>query len=367
MVRTLVEIFKEAGPLAFLNLGAGAMGAVLAVVTLILSAMKSRATKVLAMLCLLCALAALGVGLAGYGLGIQATLRSLGNVPEDMRDLLLRRGTEESRANFLVALGASAFPLLIGALAAALTRFRAGLTIAVLAVAAWTATLVELKRPLPPPGPELIAPAGLQLPRSIAHRPLPTTGLIALTPEGLWVEGKKVASFADALESGAVRLKNRDSLPLMVDARVPFSSLVDLLEAAGAANRHAFRLVVLAADGTNRVLPIVDEKGSALRDDGRPPLLLTVQIKPDQVLIGATGGTLEPVATAEALNSAMAEIKASFPGNDSVRVTADPGVPVERLVAMLDAVNQRDGKLLNTELVVGRFTLPQGERTTHPP
>jgi biopolymer transport protein ExbD len=356
----MLELLRGAGPFAYLSLAGGAAGLVLAVITLALTASKSTAAKVTALLCLLCALGVLAAGAGGYQVGMIATMKSLGNVPDNMKHLLLRKGTEESRANYLIALGASALPMLAGVLASLFSRFKAGLVFAVLAVAAWAVMLVQLTTPLPPDEPPYAAPAGLELPRSTASRALDVAALIALMPDGLWVDGKRADSLAQALEHPLVRERNSDILALIADARVPFAKLVDVLDAASGLERHAVWLVVQDASGARRMLRIVDRPGPNTTKD-EAALLLTLRVHADRFTIGAVASTLEPVKTPEELNARLAEVKTAFPHNALLRVSADDDVTVARLVSALDAAGQRDGRLLNTELVVGRFQLPKGE------
>lgn len=50
----------------------------------------------------------------------------------------------------------------------------------------------------------------------------------------------------------------------------------------------------------------------------------------------------------------------------TLRIGADDGVTVETLVSAVDGVCEREGKLLNSELVVGRFQPPKGDTTPDP-
>src|SRR5688500_12623163 len=121
----LVGVFKEAGPFALVSVFFGAMGIVAALAALGLTAMtKPVAAQVLGLVCVLLALLILGSGLAGHALGVSATEASVRNVPDSMQDALLRKGNEEARANFTVALPLAGLPLAAGGLALAVSRSR---------------------------------------------------------------------------------------------------------------------------------------------------------------------------------------------------------------------------------------------------
>jgi hypothetical protein len=351
MLESIVRLIKDAGAFGLLAIFGGVVGLLLAIVTVILAAIKPTAAKIPAMLCLLASLGVLGLGAMGYALGMVATTRALGNVPEDMKDLLLRKGTEESRANFLIALCAAALPMLAGTLVAAMSRMRVGIAFSVVAVAAWGAMLAQLNRPLPPGAPPFVAPEGLQLPHSSSASSLRYAGLIALIPDGVRANGAKRATLASALDEPLVRERLTPTLPLLVDQRVPFSTLAATLESGEALGHADFELVALSASGEHNVIRIRHQKGPL-----PPPLELQLHIGSKNFLISAQGGALDPLPLDYGeLNAKMKEIKATFPDNHTLRVTADPDITTEALIKTLDAVNHTaDGQLLNDELIVAR-------------
>ncbi len=354
----VINVLREAGPLAFLNLAAGGLGVVLAVVTLVLVATKSKAASVAGVLCLLVALGVLCLGVFGYLMGMAGTNASLGNVPDDMKDLLLRKGTQESRANFLIALPCAGFPLLAGAVAVIVRRLAAGIALALVATAGCVSMLVAFTRPLPPEGPTVVPVPGLELSPSSSSRPLGAWALIALTPDGLWVDGARVPSLATALGHPDVRERNLRRLPLLVDRRVQFGQLADVLHAASISGRREVELVVRAPDGAPRIVTLHD----APHEQAARPLLLTLSITDGALKIGAAGGTLDPLPRDwRALNEKLTEIKASFPGERTLRLTATPQTSVEDLVAAIDAAREHQDTTLFDEVVVGRFTLPEDD------
>lgn len=351
----MLNLIREAGPFALLIVAAGGLGVTLAVATLVLATVRSKAASVTGVICLLLALGILCLGVFGYSLGVVATNASLGNVPEDMKDLLLSKGTEEARANFLIALVCAALPLLAGALAVVARRLAAGIVLAVVVAACSAAMLVAFTRPLPPTGPKVAMVPGLELPHSTSSRRLGAWALIALTPDGLWVDGAKAASLAQALGHPLVKERNTGRLPLLIDQRLQFGQLADVLQAASAAGRHQVDLVVRATDGSDHVVSLRD----APEDESPKPMLLTLWITEDGLHLGAVGGSLDPLPRDwRALNDKLAEIKAAFPSERTLRVTATPETSVGDLVAALDVARERDHQLLFDELVVGRFTLP---------
>jgi biopolymer transport protein ExbD len=352
----MLTIIKEAGPFAFLSLAAGGMGLLLSLVTAALAAGKSTtAPKVTAALCLIIALGILGVGVAGYSIGMTTTMRAVANIPDDVKDLIIHKGTQESRQNFLVALAASALPMIAGLLAMAIARAWAGVAFALLTAAAWGGELYAYTRPLPPAGPTVVEVPGLQLPHSLAGHTLAAGAFIALTPDGLYANGAKVARPGDVLLDPMVRERNTGALMLLVDARVHFAQLLEVLEELGARDRHRFALVVLGTGGERRVLEV--------RDDAAEPadkLKLTLFIAPKQLQLGAIGGALQPLTHDwAALNKTLAEVKTSFPDNHTLRVSADGDVTVDELVKALEAAREKDQKVVNDDLVVGKFTLPK--------
>lgn len=377
----MVELLKNAGPFAFLNLAAGAVGLLLALATLATG--KSNTAKVLGVVCLVGALAALSLGFVGYHFGMVGTHRALGNVPDDMRDLLLRKGTEESRSNYIVALAAALLPLLAGLVSASRTGFRPGMVLGAITVVVSAAMGAQLASPLPPGSPPFVEPPALTLAQSTSSRELRAAGLIALTPDGLWANGARVTSIAEALAVPLVTERNATSLPLMVDARVRFSALADLVEAAEQAGRSSFQLVVLSPSGAHHVISVSGRAEEAPRarerfpgfpggpelppsKSDKPGLALTLRVGAKAFEIGAVAGTLDPLPPdTKALNDKLAEVKAAFPDEDAIRVTAEPELPFAELVKALDATVTREGKLLFPNVIVGRFPLTTADAGTH--
>lgn len=363
MLESLIDAAKDAGPTGMLNVAGGALGLVLGVVTVVLTATSSPASRLSSVLALLCALLCLALGFAGHQLGEVATQNAFNDVPDDVKQLMLHHGAVAARLNFTIALGAATFPLLAALVTAALTRFRPALALAVVAAAAWAATLHQRAQPLPPETAPIFAPPGLSLPRSSSQQPLVAAALVALTPEGVWVEGQQVPTVMDALYDPSVRAWNSTTLTVLADGQVKFPALVQLLEAA----ELKVQLVVLGDGGRHFVIRIFRPNERRWPEKGNPPLRLTLRISRDAFTLGATGGTLTALPLDEkALNDKLAEIKASFPDNDTLRIGADDDVTVETLVTALDAARARDGKLLHGELVVGRFKLPKGDTSTIP-
>jgi hypothetical protein len=138
----MVQLFKDAGPMGLLNILAGAFGLFVAFGTVAMMVMKSKAANVGAVLSLLCALGVLGIGFAGYKMGMNATLGALDTVPQAQQHLLLEKGTAEAGANLVIALFAALAPLVAGTVAAARSRFKAGLGLGAIAVVAYVATLI---------------------------------------------------------------------------------------------------------------------------------------------------------------------------------------------------------------------------------
>ena len=352
----MIQLLKEAGPFAFLSVAAGGLGVALAGVTLVLTATKSKAASVTGILCLLLAAAILCLGVIGHAVGLVGTNASIGNVPDDMKDLLLRKGTEESRSNLVIALACAALPFLAGAVAVAVRRLAAGIALAVAVAAFCAALLVAFTRPLPPAGPRVAMVSGLELPPSSSWRPLGTWALIAVSTEGLWVDGAKVPTLPHALSHPQVAERNAWRLPLLVDRRVQFGQLADVLQVASSVGRHEVELVVRSPDGAERVIPVRDTP----KKNVDKPLLLTVAISDSAVKIGAVGGSLDPLPRDwRALNDKLTEIKTAFPDERTLRVTATPDTSVGDLIAALDAARERDGRPLFDEVVVGRLSLPE--------
>lgn len=351
----MIELLKNAGPFAFLNVAAGAIGLLLAVVTLAMG--KTNAAKVLGTLCLVGALVMLGLGFAGYFLGMTSTMAALGNVPDDQREMLLRQGTQESRGNFIVALAAALLPLLAGLVSALRTGFRPGMALAGITVVVAAAIGVQVASPLPPADPPLIEPPGLTLAQSSSTRGLRGAAVVGLTPDGLWASGVRVSTLAMALEDPIVKSRNTNQLPVLIDAKVKFSALADLVEAAEKAGR-ALELVVLAPNGERRVVTLYGASEDPPSKEGKPSLGLTVRITPETFRIGAVGGTLEPLPPDfKELNDKLAEVKSNFPDVDVIRMSADADVTMEVFVKALDAAVMRDGRLLFPRVIVGRFEL----------
>ena len=358
MTGSLIELLKAAGPFAFLNVALGALGLIVAVAALVLG--KSGAGRVLGVVSLLIALGAFGLGIGGYFLGMTATNAALGNAPDDQKDMLLRMGTQESRGNLLVALVAAVLPLVAGLVSALRTRFIPGLALGALVGLGGAAVGAQWARPLPPGTPPVAEPEGLTLATSSSPRGLDVAALIALTPAGLWANGQRVNSLGEALAEPLVTERNRGTLPLLVDARVPFSSFIEVVEAAQRAQRNV-QLVVRAPEGERRVIHLFNTTNEA-REDDRPPLALRVHVTARAFHIGASGGSLPALpADAQALNDKLAEVKSAFPNEYTLRLSAEPSLPFAQLVAALDAVVTRDGKLLFPEVTVERFQPPPGK------
>ena len=141
----MIELLKSAGPFAFLNIAVGAAGILLAVAALATG--KSNTGKVLGVLALVLTLIALSLGFAGYFIGLTGPHAALANVPDDQRDLLLRKGTEESRGNFTVALAAALLPLLAGLISAFRNSFRPGIVLAAMG-AYWLLRMLKKRKPI---------------------------------------------------------------------------------------------------------------------------------------------------------------------------------------------------------------------------
>ncbi len=354
-------MLRELGPLGLLCVPLGAFGVVVALVTLVLlAAKKAGAVKVAGLLCLVTAGGALVLGALGYFLSTIALNASLPNVPFDMKNELLLKGTLDARLILFVALVAAAFPFLVGSLAMVVTRFRVGIGAAVIVAVGLTMTLGTHARPLPPGKVTLAQVEGLELPHSTAQRRPPAQPLIALTAEGLWVEGSKVSSLALALEDPRVRAQNPDVLPLAVDGRVASSDLVDVLDAAGRANRHEFELVVQSPGGDLAVIRVRDAASLPSEPTDKPPLLLTLRVSGMQVELLAVGGALDPLPVDwHQVQAKLKEVKAAFPDETSLRVIAAPEVSVAVLVNALDAARETEARaLLFPDVALGRFEAP---------
>ena len=347
-------------PLAVLGLALGSLGVVLAMVTLALWVARKRgAVQVVALLCLLVAGASLLLGALDHALGMAGVLAALPNVPFDLRAELLLKGTREARMSLVIAMTAAAFPLLVGSIAVFLTRFRVGRGVSVVVAVGLVASLVAQQQPLPS-GKVVVAPVeGLQLPSSTAQRRPGAQPLITLMPDGLRVEGSKVSSLTAALEDPRVRAQNRGVLPLSVDGRVTFSALADVLEAAG--DRHQFELVVHSPAGELAVISVRDAASITADPPGPPSLRLTLRVTGTQVQVLAIGGALDPLPVDwPKVQEKMMEIKASFPGEVTLRLAAAPEVSMDVLVKALDATRENaQRRLLFPDAVVGRFESPE--------
>lgn len=354
-------MLHDLGPLGYLALLLGAVGALLALATLaLLLAKRAGAVKVVGLLSLAAAGGVLTLGALGHALGMTAVLAAARNVPFDVKDELLLKGTVEARTSLLIALLAAALPWLVGSIAMLLTRFRVGLGVAVVVTVGLAFTLVGYERPLPP-GKVTLAPVeGLQLPQSTAQRRPGVQPLVALTPEGLWVEGAKVTSVALALEDARVREQNPDVLALAVDKRVSFSALVEVLEAAGRAKRHAFDLVVQSQEGELAAIRVGDAASVPPEPDGRPSLRLTLRVTGEQVEVQAVGGALDPLPLDwHQVQAKLMEVKTNFPDQTTLRITAADEVSMEVLVKALDATRETEQrKWLFPDAVVGHFESP---------
>lgn len=200
----------------------------------------------------------------------------------------------------------------------------------------------------------------LQLPQSTAQRSPGSQPLVALTPDGLWVEGSKVTSVALALDDPRVREQNPGVLALAVDRRVSFSALVEMLDAAGRSQRHEFDLVVQSSGGELAVIRVGDAASLPPDPAGPPPLRLTLRVTGKEVEVLAIGGALDPLPLDwHAVQAKMMEVKTAFPGDTTLRITAADEVSMEVLVKALDATRETEQrKLLFPNAVVGHFESP---------
>jgi biopolymer transport protein ExbD len=182
--------------------------------------------------------------------------------------------------------------------------------------------------------------------------------MLALTPNGLWVGEAKVASVALALEDPRLREQNPDVLLLAVDGRVPFSKLVDVLDAAGELKRQNFDMLVQSASGDLAVVRVRNAASIPPDTGDRPPLNVTVRLSETEFELSATVGSLDPQPLAE-LSKVLKEIKASFPTETNVRVTADAGLSMDALVKAIDGLRETEEReLLFPNCIVGRFEPP---------
>jgi biopolymer transport protein ExbD len=353
----VISILKDLGPLGYLTIALGGLGAVFALATLGLSLAKKPAATVTGVLCLLTAGATLVMGAVGHSLAMITVDRVLGNVPFEVKAELLLKGTLEARAHLRVAMIAAALPLLVGALALFIARSRLGVLAAFVA-AALALSFSRYSAPLPSGKTEFVQVDGIRLPSSKAARSPQAQPLLALTLNGLWLEGGKVASVAAALEDARVREQNEGVLPLAVDGRVPFAQLVDVLEAASAKERHDFDILVQPAAGALAVIRVRNTPRLPADPNGLPPMNLTLHLSEKQFQLSAIGGSLDPQPLEE-LGHKMTEIKANFPDQTMLYVTADPEVSMDALVKALDVVREAERRaLLFPDVVVGRFESP---------
>ena len=253
-----------------------------------------------------------------------------------------------------MALFAAGLPLLTGVVGVLRGRVRVGLALGAFSLAAFAAVLVHASLPLPSGEPTMAAPVGLQLPpASGSWRSLRGAARVAVTPEALWLDGAQVerAALVRALNEGA----GSDSvLPLLVDERVPFSTLRGVLRAAGEANRHVFAFVVRGSDATPRVLRFQDLSAPNPEPETGLSIHLAVSVSTEGFHLGMIQGELDPIPLDwGTLNLKVAEVKTEVPGNQAVRVAAADDVTVGLLVKTLEAVSQHDGAVMHPVLVVG--------------
>lgn len=339
---TVLDLLRAAGPLASLNVAVGVLAAILSLVTVALALRNSKAASITSALCLILVLISIGLGFGGHALAMTAIDAAMGNVPDEQNLMLLHEGTIEARANFRVALACLALPLLTGVLVSLLRRSLPGLALAVLAGAGTAALVVELNEPLPSTEPQLSTPPGFEIPESKSARPLRVSVRLALTPDGAWLDGAKAASIAQAVEGST-------SATVLVDRRVTFGPLLELLQAMSGRGAHAVQLVVQGPGGTRTVITVLD----APYEPGPNPMLLTLFISPERLDVGSGNNRLPSLPRDwSALQQKLAEIKATFPTHRFLRIGASPETTVGELVAALDAARPFE------ELVVGAFELP---------
>jgi biopolymer transport protein ExbD len=345
----VLDLLRDAGPLASVNVVVGVVAALLALVTLALSTRAGNAARVTSVLCLVFVLISVGLGFAGHALVMTSVDAAMGNVPPDQKLELLHRGTVEARANFQVALGCVALPLLAGVLASLLRRHALGLVFALAASGGVGALVYALTRPLPSTEPQLAMAPRLELPDSKSPRPLRVSVPFAFNRDGAWIDGVRSASLAQALDTLAAREPGSASATVIVDRNVTFAPFVELLQAMSARGWHAVQLVVQGAGGTRNVITVLD----APIEPGPNPMLLTLFIAPQSLEVGSGNNRLPSLPREwSALERQLADIKAAFPTHRFLRIGASPETTVADLVAALDAARPFE------QLVVGAFELP---------
>lgn len=354
------SMFRDLGTLGLYVVVLMAAGVSLSLLTLVrLAAKKQGAVKKLGLICLLTAGCALALGALGYALGLVALTAALPNVPFDLTAELLRKGTVEARVSLFLAMIAAALPWLVGSIAMVLSRFRLGIGVAVIVTVGLISMLLVHEGPLPSGKVTLATVEGLRLPASTAQRRPGAQPLIALTPGALWVEGSKVASMALALDHPRVREQKSNVLPLMVDGRVSFSELVDLLEAAARSKHYEFDLVVQSKEDL-AVIRVRNSASLAPEDPEAPSMRLTLRVTEENVEVIAVGGALDPLPVDWIkVQDKLMEVKAVFPHETILRITAAPEVSMDVLVKALDASRETaQRKLLFPDAVLGRFERP---------
>jgi len=133
-----------------------------------------------------------------------------------------------------------------------------------------------------------------------------------------------------------------------------------VLEAAGRSKRHDFDLVVHSPEGDLTVIRVRDSGSLPPDPPGLPPLRLTLRVTGKAVEVLAVGGALDPLPLDwHQVQAKLMEVKANFPTETLLRITAAPDVSMDVLVKALDASRETEQrKLLFPDAVVGRFESP---------
>lgn len=257
---------------------------------------------------------------------VQSTLRS---VPWDHRPALELKAAQDARVWLIFVLLSAVLPAIACGLAVVRSRAWSGAILAASAVALGAHAASIVSGPLPSGRPGLAAVPGLIVPRSAARSRLTSQPRLALTPEGRFLDGAPVASFAAALAQAPT--DEGVALPLIVDARVPFRSLADTLTELAPLKVD---LVVRADDDALYALRV----SAAGPEAPSPSLNLTLRLTADQAILSGSAAVL-PAMPLEGplLETAFRDIAASFPKEERLRVTADEAVATQTLVTALDA------------------------------
>ncbi len=250
----------------------------------------------------------------------------------------------------------------------------------------------------------------LQLPGSNAvlrARPMPT---VMLTCESLLLDGSPIARLEPGGTLDAGMLDASGIRPLVaalgqVEARVldgyshhpgenallqahhltPHATLVQVASSLHSAGYDWLQLAV-QDQGTGEqavvAISLAAPSFGADLDLDMPPLNLSLLLKADEVMLVGAEAVLDPEAAGEgarlpiaegrfdtaALGAMAARVKDEYPDEDSILVVADPEVPLDRLVAALDATRagreERDGSprvLFPRPTLVGAAPLPRVE------